>query len=221
MHSCNYNYSRPARPRQSLTLHNCDHNYNYNYNSRGTRHCVAKSPWPSLFWNQFSEVVTPFQTGNLIWCLGLPPGPLLPNLKKWKCFYFWPLKKPTKKWNFPPKNKKWQEIETIKNAQKKEQMSNMIKMRNVGAQTQKKWRPGGPPLEGREAEGWSPEEWRPEGVWGPEGWGPDLEKVRAPRVGVRRVGARRVGRRSVGVRRVGARRRGGPKFRAFFSLSAL
>ena len=24
----------------------------------------------------------------------------------------------------------------------------MIKMRNVGAQTQKKWRPGGPPLEG-------------------------------------------------------------------------
>ena len=36
-------------------------------------------------------------------------------------------------------------------------------MRNVGAQTQKKWRPGGPPLEGRGAEGWSPEEWGPEG----------------------------------------------------------
>ena len=29
----------------------------------------------------------------------------------------------------------------------------MIKMRNVGAQTQKKWRPGEPPLEGRGAEG--------------------------------------------------------------------
>ena len=27
-------------------------------------------------------------------------------------------------------------------------MSNMTKMRNVGAQTQKKWRPGGPPPEG-------------------------------------------------------------------------
>ena len=51
-----------------------------------------------------------------------------------------------------------------KNAQKKkEQMSNMIKIRNVGAQKEKKWRPGGPPLEGRGAEGWSPEEWGPEG----------------------------------------------------------
>ena len=39
----------------------------------------------------------------------------------------------------------------------------MIKMRNVGAQTQKKLRPGGPPLEGWGPEGWSPEEWRLEG----------------------------------------------------------
>ena len=50
-------------------------------------------------------------------------------------------------------------------------MSNMIKMRNVGAQTQKKWRPGGPPPEGWGPEGWGLEEW---GLakWGPEGWGP-------------------------------------------------
>ena len=52
-------------------------------------------------------------------------------------------------------------------------------MRNVGPQTQKKWRPGGPPPEG----------WEPEGVGDPEGWGPDQEKIRASRV--RRVGARR------------------------------
>ena len=90
----------------------------------------------------------------------------------------------------------------------------MIKMRNVGAQTQKKWRPRGPPLEGR---------------GGPKGGarrngarrvgGPDLEKVRASRVGVRRVGSRRVGHRSVGARRVGGPKAGSPKFRAFFPLS--
>ena len=76
----------------------------------------------------------------------------------------------------------------------------MIKMRNVGAQTQKKWRPGGPPLEGRggrrvEPGGMGPEGsgaqtqkklgpqglgsegWGPEGsgtaAWGLEGWGPE------------------------------------------------
>ena len=42
-------------------------------------------------------------------------------------------------------------------------MRNMIKMRNVGAQTLKKWRPGGPPLEGKGAEGWSPEDLAPVG----------------------------------------------------------
>ena len=47
----------------------------------------------------------------------------------------------------------------VENAQE-EQMSNMIKKRDVGAQTQKKWRPEGPPPEG----------WRPEGWW-PEGSG--------------------------------------------------
>ena len=53
----------------------------------------------------------------------------------------------------------------------------MMKIRNVGAHTQKKWRPGGAPLEGRGSEGWSPEEWGPEGsgtaAWGLEGWGPE------------------------------------------------
>ena len=55
-----------------------------------------------------------------------------------------------------------------KKCTKKEQMSNMIKMRNAGAQTQKKWRPGGPPLEGcggRRVE--------PGGVGGPKGRGPE------------------------------------------------
>ena len=73
----------------------------------------------------------------------------------------------------------------------------MIKMRNVGAQTQKKWRPGGPPLKGRGTEGWSPEEWGPEGSGaqrggaqtykklGPKGWGPKGggPKCRAPQRG--------------------------------------
>ena len=44
-------------------------------------------------------------------------------------------------------------------------MSNMIKMSNVGAQTQKKWRPRGPL-----PEGWGPEGWGP-AAWGPEGGG--------------------------------------------------
>ena len=37
------------------------------------------------------------------------------------------------------------------------------KMRNSGAQTQKKWRTGGPPPDGWGPEGWGPEEWGPEG----------------------------------------------------------
>ena len=74
-------------------------------------------------------------------------------------------------------------------------MSNMIKMRNVGAQTQKKSRPGGPTPEGWGLEEWGPEgsgaqrggaqTWKklgPQGLgsqgrgpegWGPEGWGPE------------------------------------------------
>ena len=63
---------------------------------------------------------------------------------------------------------------------KKEQMSNMIKMRNVGAETEKKWRPGGPG-------GPPPEGWGPKGgarrSGGRRVGGPDPEKVRAPRVG--------------------------------------
>ena len=59
-------------------------------------------------------------------------------------------------------------IETIKNAQE-QKIRNMIKLRNVGAQTQKKC---GLCLKGG----------------GPNIGGPDLEKVRAPRVGDRRVG---------------------------------
>ena len=58
--------------------------------------------------------------------------------------------------------------------------------------------------------------------WGPEGLGArrvGARRVGARRVGARRVGARRVGARRVGARRVEARRVGGPKFRAFFSLS--
>ena len=76
----------------------------------------------------------------------------------------------------------------------------MIKMRNVGVQTQKKWRPGGPPLEGR---------------GGPKGGA--RRNVRGPRggVGVRRVGARRVGHRSVG-----ARRRWAQNFALFFHSPA-
>ena len=80
-------------------------------------------------------------------------------------------------------------------------MSNIKKKRNVGAQTQKKWRSGGPPLEGRGAEGWSPEEFGPEGsgtaAWGPEG--------RAPRWGGPKVWGPKVG---------------GPKFRFFFPSPA-
>ena len=57
----------------------------------------------------------------------------------------------------------------------------MIKMRNVGAQTLKKWRPGGPPArrEGgpkggaRRAETSGPAAWGLEG-WGPEGRGPKI-----------------------------------------------
>ena len=56
-----------------------------------------------------------------------------------------------------------------------------MKIRNVGAQTQKKWRPGGPPLEGREAEGWSPGEWGPEGSGGPRGVGPRPRKSQGPK----------------------------------------
>ena len=56
-------------------------------------------------------------------------------------------------------------------------------MKNAGAQTQKKWRPAGPP-----PEGWARRSGGPKGR-GPEGWGPDQEKVRTPRVGARRVGA--------------------------------
>ena len=79
-------------------------------------------------------------------------------------------------------------------------MSNMIKMRNVGAQTQKKWRFGGPPLEGRgdrrvEPGGKGPEgsgaqTWKklgPQGLgsagWGPEGsggGGPKISRVFFP-----------------------------------------
>ena len=76
-------------------------------------------------------------------------------------------------------------------------MSNMIKMRNVGAQTQKKCWPGGPPLEGRGGRRVEPGGMGARSFGGPERWGPDLEKVRAPRVGGP----------------------GGPTFRAFFSLS--
>ena len=55
-------------------------------------------------------------------------------------------------------NQKRQEIDT--KMHKKEQMTKSIKMRNVGAQTQKKWRPRGPPPEG----------------WGPEGGGPNISR---------------------------------------------
>ena len=82
-------------------------------------------------------------------------------------------------------------------------------MRNVGAQTQKKWGPGGPPPEGWGPEGWGPEEWRPEGLGAQRGGGPDLEKVSAPRVGALKGG---------GSQR-GGPKGGGPKFRVLFSLS--
>ena len=87
-------------------------------------------------------------------------------------------------------------------------MSNKIKMRNVGAQTQKKWRPVGPPLEGRGPGG--------VGARRGEGWGPDPEKVRAPRVGVGRVGPEGWGPAAWGLE-------GGPPkiSRFFFSLSRL
>ena len=91
----------------------------------------------------------------------------------------------------------------------------MMKIRNVGAQTQKKWRPGGPPLEGTGAEGWSPEERGPKGrgprgveprprkSWGPKGGGP---KGRAPQRGGSKGGGPKAG---------------GPKISRFFSLSRL
>ena len=82
-------------------------------------------------------------------------------------------------------------------------MSNMIRMRNVGAKPRKS---GGP--EGLRSKGGGrmvePGGVGARRVGGPDWWGPDIQKVRAPRVGVRRVGARRVGHRSMGARRVGA-----------------
>ena len=74
--------------------------------------------------------------------MGLLTSTPPPQLEKMKNFFknilLWRKKK-----NIEISLKKKQEIETIKNTQKK-QLSNMMKMRNVGAQTQKKWRSGGP-----------------------------------------------------------------------------
>ena len=102
----------------------------------------------------------------------------------------------------------------------------MIKKKNVGAQTQKKWRPRGPPLEWKGAEGWrvgGPEEWGPDlekGLgaegWGPKGWGAEPSEGGAPKGGAPKGGAP-----NGGAPNGGGPNGGGPKFRAFFSLSRL
>ena len=99
-----------------------------------------------------------------------------------------------------------------------EKMSNKIKKRSVGAQTQKKWRPGGPPLEGRGrrvepggvgaegsgARGVGPRPRKSQGTkgWGRKGGGP---KGRAPQRGGSKGGGPKAG---------------GPKFALFFPSPA-
>ena len=78
-------------------------------------------------------------------------------------------------------------------------------------QTQKKCRPGGPPLEGRGAEGWSLEKWGPEGS-GAQRCGAQTKKKLGPE-GLGSEGWRPEGHS------VGARRRVAQNFAFFCSLS--
>ena len=64
-------------------------------------------------------------------------------------------------------------------------------------------------------ERWGFQGWGPEG-WGPEGWGPKPRKSGAPKGGAPKGGGPNP-EKVLG--RVEPRRAGGPKFRAFFSLS--
>ena len=95
----------------------------------------------------------------------------------------------------------------------------------VEAQTQKKWGPervGAP--KGGGPEGWRPrrveprrggaEGWAPKGSC-PEGWRPKPRKSGAPKGGAPKGGAQKGGAPKGGAPKGG----GGPKFRAFFSLS--
>ena len=122
---------------------------------------------------RFGELVTPLPPPNwkLVWGVGLPPllpppPPSSPTLKNEKMLFF--LKK------YQQKQKQFDFSKKKKNDKKKKQCTKKEQMRNVGAQTQKKWRPGGPPPEGWGPEGWGPEE------WGPESGGPKISRFFFP-----------------------------------------